>query len=138
MIQMGLQAQLVLLYVFNGLAKLFHSGWLEGRAAADVLHMEWVLNTRYNPAVDTVIIDNVVMRGALDPSVPKIDGVKMGSKIVIDATRRYDEADFSLPPRATMMKALDSWKESGLPEFKIPKRAQCIRAAADTGDNFIG
>ncbi len=90
----------------------------------DPVHIDWVMNTRYNPAVDTVIIDNVFMRGALDPSVPKIDGVKMGSKLVIDATRRYDEADFSMPPRDTMMKALDSWKEAGLPEFKIPKRAQ--------------
>ena len=41
----GLQAQLVLLYVFNGLAKLFHAEWLQGRAAADVLHMEWVLTS---------------------------------------------------------------------------------------------
>ncbi|MBT3553466.1 MAG: UbiD family decarboxylase [Rhodospirillaceae bacterium] len=90
----------------------------------DPVHMDWVLNTRYNPAVDTVIVENVFMRGALDPSVPRIDGVKMGSKLVIDATRRYDEADFSMPPRETMMKALDSWNEEGLPEFTVPKRAQ--------------
>jgi 4-hydroxy-3-polyprenylbenzoate decarboxylase len=90
----------------------------------DPVHLDWVMNTRYNPEVDTVIIKDVFMRGALDPSVPKIDGVKMGSKLVIDATRRYDEADFSMPPRDIMMKALESWKESGLPEFEIPKRAQ--------------
>ena len=90
----------------------------------DPVHMDWVLNTRFDPAVDTVIVENVFMRGALDPSVPRINGVKMGRKLVIDATRRYDEAEYSMPPRATMMKALDSWNEEGLPEFTIPKRAQ--------------
>jgi UbiD family decarboxylase len=90
----------------------------------DPVHMDWVLNTRYNPAADTVIIDKVFMRGELDPSVALIDGVKMGSKIVMDATHTFDEADFSLPPREIMMKALASWKAAGLPEFDIPRRAQ--------------
>jgi hypothetical protein len=31
---------------------------------------------------------------------------------------------FSLPPQALMMKALDVWKDCGLPEFEIPKRAK--------------
>ena len=91
----------------------------------DPVHMDWVMNTRYNPETDTVILDQIYMRFAMDPSVAADeDGVKMGSKIIIDATRRFPEADFSLPPKATMMKALESWKEAGLPEFEIPKRAQ--------------
>ena len=64
------------------------------------------------------------MRGAMDPSVEAIDGVKMGSKIVVDATRSLPEDVFSLPSKDIMMKALESWKEAGLPEFDIPKRAQ--------------
>ena len=90
----------------------------------DPIHMDWVLNARYNPSRDTVIIDDVYMRAAMDPSVEMIDGVKMGSKIVVDGTKSLPEDVFSLPPKDTMMKALESWKEAGLPEFDIPKRAQ--------------
>ncbi len=90
----------------------------------DPLHLEWAMNTRYNPDDDTVIVKNVFMRAAMDPSVEMVDGVKMGSKIIIDATHRYEEDDFSLPPKETMMKALETWKAAGLPEFDIPKRAQ--------------
>ncbi len=90
----------------------------------DPLHVDWAMNTRYNPVRDTIIIDDVFIRMAMEPSVPKVDGVQMGSKIVNDATRTLAEAEFSLPPKETMMKALQTWKEAGLPEFDIPKRAQ--------------
>jgi UbiD family decarboxylase len=90
----------------------------------DPRHMDWVMNARYNPSRDTVIIKDVFMRAAMDPSVEAVDGVKIGSKLVIDATRSVPEEEFSLPPKETMMKALESWKSAGLPEFTIPKRAQ--------------
>ena len=90
----------------------------------DPRHIDWVMNARYNPSRDTVIIDNVFMRAAMDPSVELVDGVKIGSKIVVDATRTLPEDEFSLPPKETMMKALETWKSAGLPEFEIPKRAQ--------------
>jgi len=90
----------------------------------DPLHMDWVLNARYNPSRDTVIIKDVFMRAAMDPSIEAVDGVKMGSKIVIDGTRSVPEDEFSLPPKETMMKALETWKSTGLPDFDIPKRAQ--------------
>jgi UbiD family decarboxylase len=90
----------------------------------DPRHLDWVMNARYNPSRDTVIIDNVFMRSAMDPSVEAVDGVKMGSKIVVDATRSIPEDDFSLPHKDIMMKALESWKAAGLPEFEIPRRAQ--------------
>jgi hypothetical protein len=48
----------------------------------------------------------------------------MASKVVCDATLKVDAGTFSLPPREIMMKALDLWKEVGLPEFEIPKRAK--------------
>ena len=90
----------------------------------DTRHLDWVMNARYNPSRDTVIIDNVFMRSAMDPSVEAVDGVKMGSKIVVDATRSVPEDDFSLPHKDIMMKALESWKSAGLPDFDIPRRAQ--------------
>lgn len=90
----------------------------------DPQHMDWVMNARYNPSRDTVIIKDVFMRAAMDPSIEAVDGVKIGSKVVIDATRSVPENEFSLPPKETMMKALETWKSAGLPEFTIPKRAQ--------------
>ncbi len=91
----------------------------------DPIHLDWAMNTRFNAETDAVIVDQVHMRFAMDPSVEaRADGEKLGSKLICDATRRFPEADFSLPPKATMMKALESWKEAGLPEFEIPRRAQ--------------
>ena len=90
----------------------------------DPIHLDWAMNTRYNPSRDTVIIDNIFMRNAMDPSIEAADGVKMGSKVVIDATRSVPEVEFSLPPKDTMERALESWKEAGLPDFDIPKRAR--------------
>ena len=91
----------------------------------DPVHMDWVMNTRFNPEADTIILDQIYMRSAMDPSVPaRADGEKLGSKLIIDATRRFAEADFSLPPKETMMQALETWKAAGLPAFEIPKRAQ--------------
>ena len=47
-----------------------------------------------------------------------------GSKIVIDATEKVNSGPFSLPPREIMLRALEVWREAGLPEFQIPKRAR--------------
>ena len=91
----------------------------------DPIHLDWAMNTRFNAETDALIIDQVHMRFAMDPSVEaRADGEKMGSKLICDATRRFPEADFSLPPKETMMKALESWKKAGLPDFEIPRRAQ--------------
>ena len=37
--------------------------------------------------------------------------------------RPPDSGAFSLPPGPMMMQALEVWREVGLPEFTIPKRA---------------
>ena len=60
----------------------------------------------------------------MDPSIPLTGAIKMGSKIVIDATQTLEEAEFSLPAKETMMKALETWKAADLPDFEIPKRAR--------------
>ena len=88
-------------------------------------HVEWAMNSRYNPARDTVLIDDVYFRVGIDPSVRSATSdVAMGSKVVCDATLKVDAGPFSLPSKEIMMKALDLWKEVGLPEFEIPKRAR--------------
>ena len=89
----------------------------------DPLHVEWAVNSHYNPVRDTIIIEDVY--AGLDPSLRVVDGVKeLGSKVVIDATQSIEAGEFSLPPRDLMMKALDVWREVGLPEFDIPQRVK--------------
>ncbi len=91
----------------------------------DPIHLDWAMNTRFNAETDALIVDQIYMRSAMDPAVEaRADGEKLGSKLILDATRRFPEGDFSLPPKPTMMKALDSWKKAGLPDFDIPRRAQ--------------
>lgn len=91
----------------------------------DPVHIEWALNSRFNPVRDTVVIDDIFYPLYMDPSVRGTDArVNAGSKIILDATQKIDAGSFSLPPRDTMMRALDLWKDLGLPEFKIPKRAR--------------
>jgi UbiD family decarboxylase len=90
----------------------------------DPLHIDWAMNTRYHPVRDTIIIDDVYILMAMEPSVPKADGEQLGSKVVIDATHTLAEGEFSLPPKERMMQALQTWKKAGLPEFEIPRRTQ--------------
>lgn len=91
----------------------------------DHSHVEWAMNSRFSPQRDTVIIDDVYVPLQIDPSVRDAYGVvTQGSKIILDATQKIDSGSFSLPPKDMMMKALNVWKECGLPEFQIPKRAK--------------
>jgi UbiD family decarboxylase len=91
----------------------------------DPIHVDWALNSRFDPKRDTVIIDDVYVPLQIDPSVRDARGnVTQGSKLVLDATQKFDAGPFSLPSRDMMMKALDVWRECGLPELQIPKRAQ--------------
>ncbi len=61
----------------------------------------------------------------MDPSIRDTEGKSdSGSKIVIDATETIDAGPFSLPSKDKMAAALISWRDAGLPEFSIPKRAR--------------
>jgi UbiD family decarboxylase len=91
----------------------------------DPSHVDWALNSRFSPQRDTVIIDDVYVPLQIDPSVRDVQGnVWQGSKIILDATQKIDSGPFSLPPEQMMIKALDLWKQCGLPDFEIPKRAR--------------
>lgn len=91
----------------------------------DPVHVDWALNSRFSPQRDTVIIDDVYVPLSIDPSVRDARGnVWQGSKLILDATQKIDSGSFSLPPKDMMLKALDAWKECGLPEFDIPRRAK--------------
>jgi 4-hydroxy-3-polyprenylbenzoate decarboxylase len=91
----------------------------------DPMHMDWAMNSRFNAARDTIIIDDVYTPAVMDPTVRIRDGEpEMSSKLIMDATEKEDAGDISLPHKDLMMKALDVWKEIGLPDFEIPKRVQ--------------
>jgi hypothetical protein len=49
---------------------------------------------------------------------------RASSPKVIDATETIDAEPFSLPAKEKMDAALISWREAGLPDFPIPKRAR--------------
>ncbi len=89
----------------------------------DPLHLDWAMNAHFDPARDTVLIDNVFVPMHMDPSVRVRGGnTDPESKIVVDATRSIDAGELSIPSRPLMEKALDSWRRAGLPEFEVPKR----------------
>jgi len=91
----------------------------------DPTHVDWAINSRFSPQRDTVVIDDCHVSIETDPSLRDARGnVMPGSKLVLDATEKIDSGPFSLPPKDMMMKALDVWKDCGLAEFKIPKRAK--------------
>jgi 4-hydroxy-3-polyprenylbenzoate decarboxylase len=89
----------------------------------DALHVAWALDARFDPARDTLIIEDV--HSPMDTAVRPAHGpAGSASKLVLDATQKVDAGTFSLPPRETMMRALAVWHELGLPEFTVPARAQ--------------
>lgn len=91
----------------------------------DPQHIDWALNARFNPARDTVIIDDVFFPIHMDPSIRSRHAPStMGSKIVIDATSKNDAGPLSLPAKEIMERGLESWRAAGLPPFEIPRRAK--------------
>lgn len=91
----------------------------------DHTHVEWAMNSRFNPARDTVLIDDVYFPTQIDPSLRSATTQStMGSKIICDATAKSNAGELSLPPRDVMEKALALWKRLELPDFAIPRRAR--------------
>ena len=88
----------------------------------DPLHVDWAMNSCYDPARDTVIVDGVFVPVNMDPSVRVGGPTNAGSKIVVDATASVDAGPLSLPDRATMEAARETWRRAGLPDFDVPKR----------------
>jgi UbiD family decarboxylase len=89
----------------------------------DQEHLNWAMNSHFDPAHDTVIIDDVFVPLYMDPSVRVRDEKsEPGSKIVIDATSTAGAGEFSIPSRDIMERALETWRKAGLPEFDEPKR----------------
>lgn len=102
----------------------------------DPMHIDWAMNSRYNPQRDTHIVEDVYLPAVLDPSV-QLDakGRPTTSKLVVDATEEMEmedgipvvkKPDLSIPPKDLMVDALDSWDASDLPEFEPNDRMQLM------------
>ncbi len=87
-------------------------------------HVDWALNARLDPGKDIVVVE-AAQFAHMDPSVRPV-GNRPGpaSKLVLDATQKVDAGTFSLPSKDYMNRALETWKEAGLPSFELPKRAK--------------
>jgi UbiD family decarboxylase len=87
-------------------------------------HVDWALNARLDPGKDIVIVE-AAQFAHMDPSVRPV-GNRPGpaSKLVLDATQKLDAGTFSLPSKDLMNRALETWKEAGLPAFDLPKRVR--------------
>lgn len=89
----------------------------------DRLELDWVMSSHYNPDRDTDIISGYPT--PMDHAVlPDAAGRRIGSKVVIDATRSSPMGPGSLPPRKLMEQALQSWGQDGLPDVHIRGRLQ--------------
>ena len=92
----------------------------------DQIHLDWALNSRYNPARDTIIIKDVFTPANMDPTITDPTMPVAGSKIIVDATETPGVPSFSLPDRDYMVSSLQVWNKTGLPSFEIPKRMRLM------------
>ena len=87
----------------------------------DRTDLDWVMSSHFDPARDTEILTG--FPAGMDHAItPDAEGRKLGSKLVIDATRSLATGPFSLPSAALMERALDDWRTAGWPEFSPPER----------------
>lgn len=101
----------------------------------DPIHVDWALNSRYNPARDTIIIKDVFTPANMDPAINDPTLPIAGSKIIIDATETPGVPAFSLPDRDFMLRSLQVWKKTGLPPFEIPKRMRLMLSLDKDADS---
>jgi UbiD family decarboxylase len=92
----------------------------------DPFMREWILSWRVNPARDMRVLPNTAAI-ELDPSghpPEEIPTEDLGSKVIIDATRRWQYPPLSLPPREHLAKVVAQWTDYGLPpldHMHLPK-----------------
>ncbi len=85
--------------------------------------LDWVMSSHVDPRRDVEILTG--FPAAMDHAVtPDAEGRKLGSKLVVDATRSLDTGPVSLPVPALMDRALARWREAGWPD---PDPARLLR-----------
>jgi UbiD family decarboxylase len=92
----------------------------------DPFMRDWVLAWRVRPTVDIRIIPETASV-ELDPSSyrPGLKGDEIkGAKVIVDATRKWEYPDISLPPLEKLRSVAANWSDYGLPplyELKLPR-----------------
>jgi len=79
----------------------------------DPFDVEWHIMTRCQPHRDVEIIRDFLGQ-PVDPSIPEED-VERGSKMGIDATRKYDYPSLAMPSKEMMHEVRSKWESYGLP-----------------------
>ena len=94
--------------------------------ANDFEAIMWALCWRMQPHRDMEVIQaraSVLDPSTAPPEIPEHErfypGVKGNSAVLIDATRKWDYPPVSLPRREFMERALEIWKEEGLPALSL-------------------
>jgi 4-hydroxy-3-polyprenylbenzoate decarboxylase len=92
--------------------------------AKDADAVNWAMSFRMQPRRDTKIVGMYSM--PLDPSLAppsqrmEFDSEEGGAtSIIIDATRKWSYAPVSLPAQPFMERAMQIWKEEGMPELRL-------------------
>ena len=92
----------------------------------DAFMRDWILAWRVRPEQDIRIIPNTAPV-ELDPSSLRPDiaaSEATGAKVIIDATRKWDYPDISLPPLDRLRDVAADWDAYGLPpldELRLPR-----------------
>ena len=87
---------------------------------------DWVMCWRVRPDKDMRIIEGTASV-ELDPSSLGPDdtpGAETSAKVIVDATRKWDFPDISLPPLDKLHETARDWEEYGLPpldDLKLPR-----------------
>lgn len=92
----------------------------------DPFMRDWILCWRVRPEKDIRIIPDTASveldPSSLRPGIPPEE--VSGAKVIIDATRKWDYPDISLPPLDRMRDVAEDWDSYGLPplgELKLPR-----------------
>lgn len=92
----------------------------------DPFMRDWILAWHVRPDRDLRILPNTPSV-ELDPSgypPNETPAEKLGGKIVVDATKKFEFPEVSLPPLQYLKRVADNWKDYGLPpldELRLPK-----------------
>ena len=92
----------------------------------DPFMRDWVMAWRVRPDRDVRLIGDTAPV-ELDPSsfAPGLAAAEAsGAKMIVDATRKWDYPELSLPPAARMREVAENWDEYGLPpldDLKLPR-----------------
>ncbi|MCS7142195.1 MAG: UbiD family decarboxylase [Aigarchaeota archaeon] len=94
--------------------------------ARDVDSVIWALSWRVQPDTDMLVIhgripglDVSAYRPDSEPREKEYPGRIGSSAVLIDATTKYPYPPTSLPKKEFMERAIELWKELGLPELKL-------------------